>query len=65
VSIYPNPSSDIFTFSKSINTVQVYTLLGELVLTDNNTNQINLQDYPKGMYLALINGEQVNKLVKE
>jgi hypothetical protein len=65
ISIYPNPSSDIFTFSERIKTVEVYTLLGELILTDNNTNQINLQDYPKGMYVALINAEQVNKLVKE
>jgi hypothetical protein len=40
-------------------------MLGEVILTDNNTNQINLQAFPKGIYLARINGEHLSKLVKE
>jgi hypothetical protein len=65
VNIYPNPSSGIFTFSIYINTVEVFNMLGELVLSQSNSNIINLQGYPKGVYVARVNGTQVCRLVKE
>jgi hypothetical protein len=40
-------------------------MMGELVLIENNTNQINLQAFPKGLYAVRINGFQVSSLVKE
>lgn len=65
--LYPNPSTGLFTFNHSnkINTVEVYNILGELVLSQGNAKQINLQSYPTGIYVARINGTQVCRLVKE
>ena len=66
-SIYPNPSTGIFTFkdSKNIKTIEVYNLMGELILSQGNAKQINLQGFPQGIYVAKINGQFVSKLVKE
>ena len=65
--LYPNPSSGIFTFNESqnIKTVEVFNILGELVLRQGNAKIINLQAFPKGIYVARINGSQVCRLVKE
>ena len=65
--LYPNPSTGIFMFkeSKGIQTVEVYNMLGELVLNQGNAKLINLQGYSKGIYVARINGSQVCRLVKE
>ena len=67
LSLYPNPSNGIFTFneSKNIKTVEVYNMMGELVLSQGNAKIINLQAYPKGVYVARVNGTQVCRLVKE
>jgi len=65
--IYPNPSAGIFIFKdiKNIKTVEVYNMLGKLLLSQTNAKQINLHGFPKGVYVARINGVFVNKLVKE
>ena len=65
--IYPNPSTGIFIFKdiKNIKTVEVYNMLGKLLLSQTNAKQINLHGFPKGVYVARINGVFVNKLVKE
>jgi len=67
INIYPNPSSGIFIFkdNKSVKTVEVFNLLGELILSETNAKQINLQGFPKGVYVARINGVFVNKLVRD
>jgi uncharacterized repeat protein (TIGR01451 family) len=65
--LYPNPSAGIFMFkdNKSIKTVEVFNMMGELILSQGNTKIINLQAYPKGIYVARVNGTQVCRLVKE
>jgi uncharacterized repeat protein (TIGR01451 family) len=65
--IYPNPSTGIFMFkdNKTIKTVEVFNMMGELVLSQGNTKIINLQVFPKGIYVARVNGTQVCRLVKE
>jgi uncharacterized repeat protein (TIGR01451 family) len=72
-SLYPNPSTGIFTFkdAKAIQRVEVYNVMGQeiAVFAGDNTNkvskQINLSNYSKGIYFAKINGSVVIKLVKE
>ncbi|MFN5793167.1 MAG: T9SS type A sorting domain-containing protein [Bacteroidota bacterium] len=72
-SVYPNPSTGIFTFkdAKAIQRVEVYNVMGQeiAVFAGDNTNkvskQINLSNYSKGIYFAKINGSVVIKLVKE
>jgi uncharacterized repeat protein (TIGR01451 family) len=65
--LYPNPSNSVFNFkeTKNLKNVEVFNLLGELILSQGNQKQINLSDYAKGIYYARINGEVVVKLVKE
>jgi hypothetical protein len=67
LSLFPNPSNGIFTFneSKNIKTVEVFNMMGELVLSHGAAKQINLQAFPKGIYVARINGAFVARLVKE
>jgi uncharacterized repeat protein (TIGR01451 family) len=67
LSLYPNPSNGIFTFneSKNIKTVEVFNIMGELILSQGSAKHINLQAYPKGIYVARVNGTQVIRLVKE
>jgi uncharacterized repeat protein (TIGR01451 family) len=65
--LYPNPSTGLFMFkeNKNIKTVEVYNMMGELVLSQGNAKIINLQAYPKGIYMARVNETQVCRLVKE
>jgi uncharacterized repeat protein (TIGR01451 family) len=66
-SLYPNPSSGMFTFkdTKNLNSVEVYSILGEKILSQTNQKTINLSGFSKGVYFARVNGMQAVKLVKE
>jgi hypothetical protein len=46
-------------------TVEVFNMMGELILSQGNAKQINLQSFPKGIFVARINGAFVTRLVKE
>lgn len=65
--IYPNPGKGLFLFrdGKIAQTIEVFNVMGELVLKQENTGQINLQGMPKGIYLARINGFFVSRLMRE
>jgi hypothetical protein len=65
--VFPNPSEGVFAFkdNKNAKTVEVFNLTGVLILSENNSKQINLSDFPKGIYFAKINGQKVIKLVKD
>jgi hypothetical protein len=69
-SIYPNPAADNFTIQieNEIKSVEVYSLQGQKVLTDNK-KQINVSGLSKGMYMVRIEDENggiaTQKLVKE
>jgi hypothetical protein len=68
ITIYPNPSTGIFTLQKATDakaTVVVYDVLGNQCLSLNlsqgeATKQIDLTNFPKGIYhLQLTEGEKV------
>jgi uncharacterized repeat protein (TIGR01451 family) len=65
--ILPNPSSGIFIIkdNKYVNTIEVFNLMGELMVKEGNSKQINLQALPNGIYLVRINRQFIRKLVKE
>lgn len=72
INIYPNPNNGIFTIEKNIDentTLEVYNLSGQLILQKSfvgNTTQVNLTNYPKGIYLVKIiadNKVTVEKIV--
>jgi len=58
IATYPNPTSGIFSIKhKNIHqqmNVEVYNMLGEKVLQQQNTNEINLSASPKGVYFLRI-----------
>jgi uncharacterized repeat protein (TIGR01451 family) len=61
--IYPNPSTGVFMISATAN-IEVYNLIGDLVLTENNATSIDLTAAPKGMYFVKLNGGKIEKLIK-
>jgi len=64
VTIYPNPSTAIFTIEgSSTESWQVHNAMGQLVKEGSGT-QVNLRGYAKGIYLLRV-GEHTQKLVLE
>jgi uncharacterized repeat protein (TIGR01451 family) len=66
-SLYPNPSTGVFIFkdTKNLNSVEVYSIVGEKILSQTNQKTINLNGFSKGIYFARVNGGVVLKMVKE
>ena len=59
--IYPNPTTGTFTVQGTVTAIQVYDLLGNLVLRTNK-RQIDMGSYPSGIYMVRV-GEAVRKLI--
>lgn len=70
VKIYPNPSSGIVNIQseKPIRQLQLISVEGKIVRKYNSSNQINIQDLPKGIYVLKVqleNGKtEIKKLIK-
>jgi Zn-dependent metalloprotease/PKD repeat protein len=66
---YPNPVSDILNIvCESPFTVSIYNMQGNLILKSENTNIIDLQSFPTGIYIIKINSGSdilVKKLIKK
>jgi len=69
--IYPNPTNGILYIKSKqpISQISVYTILGQLIETNQNTNQIDLSKTEAGVYILKIEDEngnsQTHKIVKE
>jgi len=61
--VYPNPSTGVFIISAAAN-IEVFNLIGDLILLENNATSIDLTDAPKGMYFVKLNGGKIEKLIK-
>ncbi len=48
---FPNPVRDILNFSSKMKQVQIYCMTGELILTAENINQMNVSNLKKGIYI--------------
>jgi len=71
VNIYPNPADDFVHISVSIGrirTISVYSLTGQLVYQQHfdrlKSTEINVNNLNKGMYLARIETDAGNYVVK-
>lgn len=59
--IYPNPVEDVLTIdsNEAIHQVDIYDVLGKQVMTTiNNTNQIDVSDLEKAIYVVRITSEK-------
>ncbi|GAA4887619.1 aryl-sulfate sulfotransferase [Flaviramulus aquimarinus] len=68
--IVPNPAIDILNIktTETINNIEVYSVIGKLVATDQNSNQIDISQLKSGLYIVKIySGEAVTsrKIVKK
>lgn len=66
---YPNPVNDVLTlqYSQSIDSVEVYNLVGQLVLKKQDTAskiQLNMSELASGNYIARITSQGIIKNVK-
>jgi hypothetical protein len=64
--IYPNPVQNILYIAgiqHNFN-LQVYTITGQKVFRDKNTNQVNISQLKKGVYLIKIIENQKSTLLK-
>lgn len=54
VSMYPNPVNDVLTISsdKLIEQVNIYNMAGVQLKQVSNSNEINMSEFPAGMYLV-------------
>ena len=69
ISIYPNPTNNTLFISgnKTPITVSIYNVLGKEVLSIKNTNNINVQALPSGVYVIRISdgvGQTNRKFIK-
>lgn len=67
--IFPNPANDLVQINGPIPTeIQVFNSLGQLMSVFNNTDVVDLQGLPKGVYAMHIrwqHGNCVRKIIKE
>ena len=61
--IYPNPSSSGIFKLNDVRSVHVYDYLGQLIRKNINIDEIDISDYPKGLYILETNFEEKLKLV--
>lgn len=71
VFVFPNPSMGEYTvktFGEEISTLEVYTMKGSLVFSDNKILQkeyeINLSGIVSDVYFLVVNGKYVKKIIK-
>lgn len=63
IKIYPNPSSGIYNISSPTN-IEVYNIIGELIVSEINAISIDLTQVPRGVYVVRLNGGRIEKLIK-
>ncbi|TDI69057.1 MAG: T9SS type A sorting domain-containing protein [Bacteroidetes bacterium] len=70
-SVYPNPTKGILNIQSktSISQIEIYTLLGQLVLSNSNKNTIDISSVSQGLYFIKVKDENENigtkKVVKK
>lgn len=62
--IFPNPSNGIFYLSKKVEKLKVLDSRGSILLSDENTDEINLSKSYKGIYYLIIMDEK-NQITKK
>jgi len=64
--IYPNPGTDIINIASRMSVdIQVYDILGNLLVVKENATEIDISSLPAGVYnfVIIYNGKSINKKV--
>jgi hypothetical protein len=62
--IFPNPTHSIISFNVNIESVNLFDIQGTLLLSAENTNQLDLSLLNAGMYVLELNEGLIKKYVK-
>ncbi len=69
IKFYPNPVKDALYFSREVQKVTLTDLTGKVLMVENNSQQIDMESLPKGMYLVVLEHEnqlkETNKIIKQ
>ena len=73
ISVYPNPSKDIFSInSDARGSIVIYDVMGKIIKTENldlGITKLDLRNYPNGIYLLKVvndsNQTKTMKLIKQ
>jgi hypothetical protein len=67
--VYPNPVKDIINISTRLNIeIELYNMVGKLILKEKNINRIDMNIYPSGIYNMIIihqDKRYINKIIKQ
>lgn len=63
IEVYPNPSNGKLYFSETLQNITVYNIHGIELVSQKNTNSIDLMNLDRGMYLIQINENLLKKVV--
>lgn len=68
--VYPNPTRDILNIKSSVQLekIELYNILGERLLTTEETSQINVKNFASGVYLLNVyssNSKSVKRVIIE
>ncbi len=50
ITSFPNPATDVVTFSQELSNVSVFDMKGNVIATFSNTKSINVSNYQAGLY---------------
>jgi hypothetical protein len=72
ISVYPNPASDFISIDlqmrSSQETIRIYDVLGNLVLTSENKSKIDVRSLHGGLYIIAVRGKEstcLGKFIKQ
>ena len=66
ITIYPNPATNLITISSNkVSAVKVYNSIGQLILNEYNTNEINVSALTNGIYILSVEISAGNTIQKK
>jgi hypothetical protein len=63
ITFYPNPASETIKFTKTINQVDIYNHIGQLVLSEKDLSKIDVSQFEKGVYTIVMNKVKAEELI--
>ena len=59
VKIYPNPAIDVAYLSEEVESVEVFNLFGESVMSSQNIDKIDVSELESGVYSVSVNNNGI------